>query len=54
MDKVIETESRCRDTLYIMPHKCIKIKSLGYICKYCGKHLIKLRNKEHKNNIKVT
>lgn len=45
---MIKTRSRCKETLYIMHHKCVKVNPLGFVCKYCMKPLIKIRQEEQK------
>jgi predicted SprT family Zn-dependent metalloprotease len=46
MSDVIELKSKCKHTLYLRKHKCVKIAGLGYRCKYCGQTLFTLKQAE--------
>ena len=46
MSDYVETGGRCKQTLYLRKHRCIKYKNAGYRCKYCGKLLFTLRREE--------
>lgn len=46
----IEAGGRCKQALYFHRHRCTNVKAdgLGWRCKYCGKPLIKIRNRERR------
>ena len=46
MSDVKETIILCKETLFLKTHKCIKRAGFGYVCKYCGTPLIKIRKQE--------
>ena len=47
-EKYIKTGDRCRETLYLLKHKFIKYKGMGYRCKYCKISLSTLLEQEYK------
>lgn len=47
-EKYIKAGGRCRETLYLFKHKCIKYKGMGYRCKYCKISLSTLLEQEYK------
>lgn len=47
-EREIELKSRCKHTLFIKKHKCVKYKGYGYLCKYCFTPMIELKRIEMK------
>ena len=48
----IKTKSRCRETLYLLKHKCMNYKGFGYRCKYCSMPLKVLLDRDYRRKMK--
>ena len=47
----IEAGGRCKHTLYLRRHRCVKMKGLGYRCKYCLEPMVKIENRERRKRL---
>ena len=48
MIEYIKAGGRCKQTLYLSRHKCVKDKAFGWRCKYCGLPYIVLEKQRRK------
>lgn len=51
-EEYIEAGGACRGALWLRRHRVVKVKGLGYRCKYCNRTLSDIRHEEERKKRK--
>lgn len=51
-EEYMEAGGACRGALYFRRHRVVKVKGMGYRCKYCNRTLSDIRHEEERKKRK--